>query len=234
MTAVFKKELRVYFTSWMGYMVMGVFLVMSVILFHGYFLGVRNSSDFSEFFSDMNTVSLFIIPVLAIRLLTEDKKLGTFELIMTSPLSAAQIVSGKFLSVIVFAAIGDTILLLYPVILAFYSTIEWGAVISGYLGIIFSALLFAAVGILASSLSDNYVVAALIAFLFILVFMVISFFANSADNPFANFLKEMSYSNHYFQFASGLIKLKDILYFLIGTATCLLAAGTVVESGTWK
>jgi ABC-2 type transport system permease protein len=234
MTAVMKKELRVYFTSWMGYMVMGVYLIMSVILFHGYFLGVRNSSDFSSFFSDMNTVALFIIPILSIRLLAEDKKLGTFELLMTSPVPPMEIILGKFISVIIFTVLADTILLLYPLILTFYTTIEWGAVMSGYLGIIFSALLFSSLGMLASSLSDNYVVAALIAFLFILIFMVISFFASSGGSPLSDILKELSYSNHYFQFASGLIKLKDALYFIIGSIICLLSAKTIVESRSWK
>ncbi len=234
MTAVMKKEMKVYFTSWMGYMVMGVYLIMSVVLFQGYFLGVRNTSDFSSFFSDMNTVSLFIIPILAIRLLAEDKKLGTFELLMTSPVPPWGIVLGKFISVILFTIIADTILLFYPLIISFYTPIEWGAVFSGYLGIIFSALLFAALGMVASSLTDNYVVAALVAFLFILFFMVISFFANSADNTLSNLLKELSYSNHYFQFASGLIKLKDILYFLIGSFMCLYIADTIIESRTWR
>ncbi len=234
MIAIFKKELKVYFTSWMGYMVMGVYLVLSVILFHGYFLGDRNSSDFSSFFSDMNTVSLFIIPILTIRLLAEDKKLGTYELLLTSPVSSWQIVFGKFLSVFTFTLIANTILLLYPLILVFYTTIEWGSVISGYLGILFSTILFASLGMIASSLTDNYVVAALMSLLFILLFMIVSFFANSADNPLSNFLKELSYSNHYYQFATGLIKLKDILYFLIGSFACLFTAKTIIESKTWK
>ncbi|MGA2142663.1 MAG: ABC transporter permease subunit [Brevinematales bacterium] len=234
MTAILKKELRVYFTSWMGYMVMGVYLIMSVVLFHLYFLGARNTSDFSSFFSDMNTVSLFIIPVLSIRLLSEDKKLGTYELLLTSPVTPWEIVLGKFASVLIFAMIADTILLIYPLILMFFTTIEWGAVFSGYLGIIFSVMLFASIGMLASSLTDNFVVAALVSFLFILLFMIVSIFANSGDNPLSPFFREISYSNHYFQFASGLIKIRDVLYFVFGAFLFLYSSRTVIESRTWK
>ncbi len=234
MTAILKKELRIYFTSWMGYMVMGVYLIMSVILFNLYFLGARNTSDFSSFFSDMNTVSLFIIPVLAIRLLSEDKKLGTYELLLTSPVTSWGIVFGKFLSVVIFILLADTIFLIFPLILMFITSIEWGAVFSGYLGILFSAILFASIGMLASALTDNYVVAALISFLFILLFMIVSIFANSYDNPLSGVFKEISYSNHYYQFASGLINIKDVLYFIIGAFIFLYSSKTIIESRTWK
>lgn len=218
----------------MGYMVMGAYLIMSVILFNLYFLGGRNSSDFSSFFSDMNTVALFIIPILTIRLLSEDKKLGTYELLLTSPVSPWGIITGKFLSVIIFTMLADTILLIYPLLLMFYTTIEWGAVLSGYLGIMFSVFLFTSIGMLASSLTDNYVIAALISFLFIFLFMIISIFANSPDNPFSGLFSEISYSNHYFQFASGLVKIKDALYFIIGAFLFLYSSKSVIESRTWK
>ena len=215
-------------------MVIGVYLIFSVVMFHFYFLGAKNTSDFTYFFSELNTVALFIIPLLAIRLLSEDKKLGTYELLLTSPVTPWEIVFGKFMGVIVFTMIADTILLVYPVILMFFTTIEWGAVIAGYLGILFSAMLFASIGMLASSLTDNYVVAFLIALLFILMFFFISYFSNSSDNAFSGILREISYSNHYFQFASGLIKIKDILFFIFGSFLFLYISKTVIESGTWK
>ncbi len=215
-------------------MVIGVYLIFSVVMFHFYFLGAKNTSDFTYFFSELNTVALFIIPLLAIRLLSEDKKLGTYELLLTSPVTPWEIVFGKFMGVIVFTMIADTILLVYPVILMFFTTIEWGAVIAGYLGILFSAMLFASIGMLASSLTDNYVVAFLIALLFILMFFFISYFSNSSDSAFSGILSEISYSNHYFQFASGLIKIKDILFFIFGSFLFLYISKTVIESGTWK
>jgi len=215
-------------------MVIGVYLIFSVVMFHFYFLGAKNTSDFTYFFSELNTVALFIIPLLAIRLLSEDKKLGTYELLLTSPVTPWEIVFGKFMGVIVFTMIADTILLVYPVILMFFTTIEWGAVIAGYLGILFSAMLFASIGMLASSLTDNYVVAFLIALLFILMFFFISYFSNSSDSAFSGILREISYSNHYFQFASGLIKIKDILFFIFGSFLFLYISKTVIESGTWK
>jgi ABC-2 type transport system permease protein len=148
--------------------------------------------------------------------------------------SSWEIIIGKYLSVIIFTFLADTILLVYPLLLLFYTTIEWGAVISGYLGIMFSVFLFASIGMLASSLTDNYVIAALISFLFIFLFMIVSIFANSTGNPFSGLFNEISYSNHYYQFAAGLIKLKDMLYFIIGAFLFLYFSKSVNESRTWK
>ncbi len=234
MLAIYKKELKVYFTSILGYTVMGIYLLIGGIFFYGYFLGPQNTSDFAGFFEDMNTAFLFIIPILTLRILAEDKKLGTYELLITSPVSSWEIIIGKFLGVFTFVFIGVTILLFYPAVLNFYTGVEWGAVAAGYLGILFSIAFFISVGMFASSLTDNYVVAGLISYgLFLFLYMV-SFFGNAPDSAFSRIFKEISYSVHYSQFAAGLIKIKDLLYFLIGTFIWLYLAKSVVESKTWK
>jgi len=233
MFSVYKKEIKIYFTSIMGYCIMGIYLAISALLFWGYFAQVNNSSDFSSFFSDMNTVNLFIVPILTIRLLAEEKKLGTYELLMTSPISSWEIIIGKALSVFTFTAIGNTLLLLYPLILSPYTSIEWGIIIAGYSGILFSSMLFISFGMVASSLTDNYVIAALFSLLFILIFMIISFFANSGSGIINRILKEISYSNHYFQFVTGMIKAENLLYFIIGSFLGLYSSKLMIESRTW-
>ncbi len=234
MFAVYKKELKVYFTSILGYAVMGIYLLISGVFFYGYFLGPQNTSDFAGFFEDMNTAFLFIIPILTLRILAEDKKLGTYELLLTSPVSPWEIILGKFLGVFSFIFIGITILLFYPLVLNFYTSIEWGAVIAGYLGIIFSLAFFISVGMFASSLTDNYVVTGLISYGLFIFLYLISFFGSAPDSLISKIFKEISYSNHYSQFAAGLIKPKDILYFIIGSFFWLYLAKSIVESKTWK
>jgi ABC-2 type transport system permease protein len=234
MLAIYKKELKVYFTSILGYVLMGVYLLIAAMFFTGYFLGIQNTSDFSGFFTDMNTVFLFIIPIMTFRILVEDKKLGTYELLLTSPVTAWEIILGKFLATFTFVWIGTSILLVFPLVLTFFTTIDWGEVLSGYLGILFTLSFFIAAGVFASSLTNNYVVAGLIAFVLFLVFYIIAYFGNAPDNLFSRILKELSYSIHYNQFAQGVITLKDILYFLIGTFLWLFLAKSVVESKTWK
>lgn len=234
MFAVYKKELKVYFTSILGYAVMGIYLLIAGIFFYGYFMGSQNSSDFAGFFGDMNTAFLFIMPILTLRILAEDKKLGTYEILLTSPITAWDIILGKFLGVFTFVFIGATILLVYPLVLTFYTSVEWGAVFSGYLGMLFSLSLYVSIGMFASSITDNYVVAGLLSFgLFILLF-VIAAFGNAPDSVISGIFREISYSNHYSQFASGLIKMKDLLYFLIGTFLWLYFSKTIMESRSWK
>jgi ABC-2 type transport system permease protein len=234
MIAIYKKELKVYFTSMLGYAVMGVYLLIAGLVFSIYFLGPQNTSDFAGFFMNMNTIFLLMSPVLTLRILAEDKKLGTYELLLTSPVSPWDIIFGKFLGILTFVVIGITILLLFPLILSFYTTVEWGAVIAGYLGILFSMALFISVGMLASSLTDNYVVCAVLSFGMVLLLLAVSMLGESGTGPLQQFFKEVSYSSHYYQFASGLIKLKDLLYFCIGSFLMLFISKSILESKTWK
>lgn len=234
MLTIYKKELKVYFYSILGYIVMGIYLLIAGVVFSVFFLGAQSSSDFAGFFSNMNTVFLLIMPILTLRVLSEDKKLGTYELLLTSPVSPWEIILGKFLGVFTFVFIGATILLIYPLILAFYTNVEWGAVLSGYLGIIVSMAFFISVGMFASSVTDNYVVAATLSFGLVLLLLAISYFGNSPESIFSSFCKEISYANHYNQFAVGLIQLKDLLYFAFGTFFWLFLAKSIVESKTWK
>jgi ABC-2 type transport system permease protein len=234
MFAIYKKELKVYFTSILGYAVMGIYLLIAGIFFYGSFIATKSPSDFSGFFGDMNTAFLFIIPILTLRILAEDKKLGTFELLLTSPIKPWGIILGKFLAVFTFVCLGATILLVYPAVLSFYTGVEWGAVFAGYLGMLFSLALYISIGMFASSVTENYVVAGLLSFGFFILLYVISVFGNMPDSVFSRFLKEISYSNHYGQFTSGLIKARDVLYFLIGSYIWLYLSKTVIESRTWK
>jgi ABC-2 type transport system permease protein len=235
MITIFKKELKVYFSSLLGYVLMFVFLLLAGTFFWGYFLaGAQASSDFSAFFADINTALLFIIPILTFRTLVEDKKLGTYELLLTSPVTAWDIVLGKFLAAFAFVMLAATLVLIFPLAISFITTVEWGAVLAGWLGIFFSAAFFIAIGMFASSLTDNYVIAGLIALMLSVLMLVLSFFGNSQNPQLSAFFQSISYASHYQQFAQGLIRAKDFLYFAIGIFLWLFLAKSIVESRTWK
>ncbi len=235
MFTVFRKELMVYFNSLLGYTLISVYLLIAGLFFFAYFLiGTQAVVDFSPYFSNMNTTFLLIIPILTLRILAEDRKIGTLELLLTSPVSPWEIVMGKFLAVLLFMVLGSAILLIFPVIISFNTPIEWGSVFTGYFGMIFSLSLFVAVGIFASSLTDNYVVAGLISFVLFIVLFLITLFGNGPDQVITRIFREISFANHYSQFAQGLIRVKDILYFVMGTFIWLFLAKTMIESQTWK
>jgi ABC-2 type transport system permease protein len=232
MFAVYKKELKVYFTSPLGYTLLSFYLFFAGLMFCLYFLGVQNTSDFAPFFAVMNTLFLFLMPLLTLRILAEDKKLGVYELLLTSPVSVWEIIGGKFLGVLTFSSVGALILLVYPFVLGFYVSVEWGAILSGFLGLIFSLAFFISIGIFASSLTENYVIVGLVSFALFLIFFITAFFADTVE--WLKFLKDVSYSGHYYQFAVGLIRLKDVLYFVMGTFFWLYLAKNIVESRSWK
>ena len=234
MIAIFRKELKFYFTTILGYIVMAIYFFIGFIVFNNYFLQPQNSNSFSAFFSDMNTILLVAIPILTIRLLAEDKKLGTYELLMTSPVTPWGIMIGKFLGLFIFLSISVTLLWIYPLLISFYVPVDWGTVLAGYLGILASISFFIAAGMFTSSLTDNYVITGLLSFLLFLILFIISNFGNVTDNLFSNLMHELSYSAHYNGFANGLFKIQDIFYFAFGTFFWLLLGKTVVESRTWK
>jgi ABC-2 type transport system permease protein len=121
MWSIYKKELKVYFTSLVGYIVMFLYLGLSVFFFFGFFMyNPESTSDFTGFFGMMDSLYLFIIPILTLRILAEDKKIGTIELLLTSPISTWSIILGKFLGVLTFVLTGASLMILYPVFLSFF------------------------------------------------------------------------------------------------------------------
>lgn len=235
MWSIYRKELKVYFTSLVGYIVMFLYLGLSVFFFFGFFMyNPESTSDFTGFFSTMDSLYLFIIPILTLRILAEDKKIGTIELLLTSPISTWSIIMGKFLGVLTFVLTGASLMLLYPIFLSFFVSVDWGTVVSGYLGMIFSLSFFVAIGLFASSLTDNYVIAGVVAFgVFFLLFIASSF----KDVPvpiLSKILTEISFANHYEQFARGIVQIKNMLYFAIGTVIFLYLAKDRIESYSWK
>lgn len=235
MFAIYKKELKVYFTGILGYIVMALYLLIAGIVFYGMYIMLPNSTgDFSGFFSMMNSTFLFFVPILTIRLLAEDKKLGTYEILLTSPNSSWSIILGKFLGVLTFVLTAATLLLLFPLAISLTTPISWGSVVAGYLGMVLSLAFFVAVGMAASSFTDNYVIAGVISFAMFFLLFLISRFAEVDSKILSSIFTEVSFTEHYKGFLGGAIKLKDIAYFIIGGFLWLFVAKTVVESKTWK
>ncbi len=212
MFAIYKKELKTYFTSMLGYLTIGFFLLLSILFFNGYFLGIRNTNDFSGFFSDLNTALLFIMPILCVRILAEDKKLSTYELLLTSPVSSIEIILAKYLAVLTFVSTGIILLIFYPILISFFVYVDFRIVLSNIIGIFLTAAFFLSIGIFSSAITDSYVLSGIISFgIFILLFMLSSVIKSLDQNWFA-FLKEFSFLYHYEVFLSGLIELKNIFY----------------------
>ena len=251
--AVIAKELRSYFVSPVVYVVAGVFLLTFGFLAYLYivFTGAQaiqlmqmqggaaqvnlNDLVFRNLFASMRFVLLLILPILTMRLFAEERKLRTFEFLMTAPIRINEIVVGKFLGVYVIYAGMLLVTMLVPVVLGLFSDFEWQPVFTGYLGLALLGALFLSVGVFASTLTENQIVAAFTSFGLLLMFWLLSGLGSVlGDTAAGKFFTYLSFMEHYDHLIHGLIDTKDLVYYASGVALMLFLSHRVVESTRWK
>lgn len=171
MIPVLKKELKTYFLTPFGYIFMGFFLLIS-----GFFFAVGNlfqaNPNYNSMLGTITFVFMILVPILTMRLLAEETRQKTDQLLLTSPLSVTEIVLGKYLAAIVVFLLTLTVTCIYPILLSFFGSIAIGEIIGGYIGFFLLGASFIAVGLFISSLTENQVVAAVITFSSLLFFWI--------------------------------------------------------------
>ena len=163
MLAVFLKEVRSYFTSAIGYVFMGTFLLITGIFFAMYNL-LPASPAYNGTLQSLITVFLFIIPILTMKIMSEETKTKTDQLLFTSPLKIADIIVGKYLAALAIFTISLLITVIYPIILSTFGTIYASEILSGYIGIYLLGATLIAIGLFVSSLTESQVASAVICF----------------------------------------------------------------------
>ncbi len=219
MLAILKKEINSFFASPIGYLVIGLFLIING-LFLWVFKGDFNILDYgftdlSSFFLLAPWVLLFLIPAVTMRSFAEEKKQGTLELLLTKPITTFNIVLGKFLGAFVLIVISLLPTLLYIVAvnsLADQSSLDLGSTLGSYLGLLFLAAAYASIGILASALTNNQIVAFLLAVAGCLLFYI--GFDGIADATGSNFFDVLSLSTHFTSIGQGVLDTRDLIYFV--------------------
>ena len=158
MGAIYKRELKSYFTSPIGYVVLAIFFVFAGLFFTIIFQ--QGSPDLSPLFSSMFMIVLFIIPILPMRIFSDEKRQKTDQLLYTSPVKLSGIVMGKYLAALTVFGIGVGITILYQVIIAFFITPDWMVYLGNLLGMLLLAASLIAVGMFISALTESQLVAA--------------------------------------------------------------------------
>lgn len=251
--AMIAKELRAYVVSPILYVVGTVFLLIVGVLAYLAVVSAGNQAVqmmqiqnamarinlnelvFRPTFFSTAVVLLLVLPMLTMRLLAEERKLRTFELLMTSPISIQEIVVAKFASVFLLylgllALTGVT-----PLVLALFSSFDWHAVLTGYLGLALLGGLFLATGVFASALTENQIVAAFLSFgILILIWLMDGLGSLLGDTPLGQTISYISYIPHFDRLVRGLVATHDLIYFLSGMILMLFMAHRVVESQRWK
>ena len=179
---------------------------------------------------------LFAMPALTMRLLSEEQRSGTMELLMTLPLRDGEVVLGKFLAGFIFYLMTTMLTLVFPIILFTFGNPDPGPIWAAYLGVILWGAALLGIGILASALSENQMVAFILGLglTLVLYLLVIPAQSFALGDTAVTILTELSLSNHQNNFFRGLIVAKDVVYFLVVTAVSLFAATRVLESRRWR
>jgi ABC-2 type transport system permease protein len=258
--AIAKKELNVYFTTPIAYVMFTVVALFGALFFNGALDGYRMWSVRAIQFqnpqalehlnlTDMvvgrvfGSIGVFIIiaaPFLSMRLIAEEKRTSTFQLLMTAPVRPLQIVLGKYLAALGIIGVCVGIVAMFPLILSFFgegssggSAVEWQTVLTGLLGLFLLGAMAMAVGLFISSLTESVIVAALVSLILLLGLWVVTIFAIGVEGPVKDFVVGISASEHLGSFLSGRIELKDIAYYLSFIIFGLFLTERSVEGHRW-
>jgi ABC-2 type transport system permease protein len=250
--AIFKKELRAYFTSPIAYVVLTIFALLSGYFFSSlltfFSLNSLQASFNPAFAHSLNATEwivrpllrniavtmLLLMPAATMRLFAEEKKTGTIELLFSYPVRDWELVLGKFLAGLALYGAMLGVSLLDLTMLGLFARIEWGPVLTGYAGLLLLGMAFLGLGILASSLTENQIVAAVGAFGVLLLLWVIGWSTEVAGPTLGPILSHLSIINHYDSFAKGVIESKDVVFYLNFTLLCLFLTLRSLESKRWR
>ena len=213
MWAVIKKEIKSYFYSPIGYVFIGLFLLMFSIFFYTDVFNYQ-STNFEYIFYSGATILTFITPILTMRTIAEERKTGTEQLILTSPLNITKVVLGKFIAATLIVIITEACTFLYFAILSFFGTPHITTALVTLLGFLLLAMSYISFGILASSLTENQIIAGVIT----IGFFILTWFLPQFSNIFTNF----SLINLFSKFPTGQIDIADTVTFITFTVACLL------------
>lgn len=235
MQAIFRKELKSYFYSPIAYVLIGLFLLVGSILFFVFNLASGYADTRWIFMNGIFILILMIFTsVLTMRILAEDRKNGTEVLLLTSPVNITSIVVGKYLAALVVFLIMTGITFIYPIITFIFGAQFTVEIVGGYIGFILLGATFLSVGIFASSLTENQVVAVIISFVTLLVMWIISGISGYFGGIIAKILNWISLLSRYQDFNRGILSLGSIVYYLSFIAVMLFLTVRVIEKRRWS
>ena len=248
--AIADKELRSYFASPIAYIIIGLFALLFGWFFFVYLnFFVQRSSGMGPMGGGANNINqdmiryvlmnsaviiLFVMPMITMRTYAEEKRSGTIELLLTSPLTDVQIILGKFFGAMGLYAAMLLVTMLYMAILFVFGNPEWRPIAAGYLGLLLMGGCFISVGLLISSLTKNQIVAGVMTFAVFLMLWVINWIADQSGPTMRDVVNYLSIVDHYDDFARGIIDTKHVVYYLSFITFGLFLTAKSVDSERWR
>ena len=228
-----KKEFRSYFDSPVAYVVITLFLLIAGWQFSTS-LFLSNTADLRTLFSIIRFILLFFIPALSMRLISEEKRLGTIELLMTLPIKDWQLVLGKFIAAYLLVVITILLTVIHFVTIAVLGQPDVGASVAGYLGLFLVVGVYLSIGIFTSALTQNQIVAFIVSFVIIFAFFMMDKIIFFFPGFIASLLEYLSIDYHFNNIARGVVDSRNLIYYFSMIFLFLFLAVQALESRKWK
>jgi ABC-2 type transport system permease protein len=232
MLAIYKRESKAFFTGPLGYIFVSAFmLVMGLFFSFDFQVGLANLPNL---FMIMLYSCIFLMPLLTMRLISEEKKMKTDQLLFTAPVSISAVVIGKFFAAMTVFLAALALTLLFPLIVSMYVAMPAGVILGSYIMIILAASVFVAIGLFISSLTENQLAAAILSIVTYLMLLMLQMMAASAPTAaIASAMNFLSIFSRFFSLTYGVISLGDIVYYVLMVSIFLFLTVRVFEKKRW-
>lgn len=230
---IFRREMRSYFNSPVAYIVITLFLLIS-----GYFfsstLFLINSADLRSLFNISSFVLMFFIPAVTMRLLAEERRSGTIEILVTMPVKDSEIVLGKFLAAFALTALSILLTFVAYITVASLGNADFGASFGGYLGLLLMSAVYISIGVFTSSLTQNQIVAFIVGFVIIFALFMLDKVLPFLPAALASAFEFLSIDYHFRNISRGVIDTRDLIYYGSMIFLFIYLAVKTTESRKWR
>ena len=235
MGAIYRREMGAFFTSGLGYVFLTVFYAFSGYFFYTDVLSSK-MTDTSPMFVSMFIIFIFLIPVLTMRLLSEEKKNKTDQGLLTAPISLWELVLGKFLAAFTLFVIAESIIFVYAIILKYLGDVVWQTLIGNYVAMLFLGAAFISIGLFVSSLTENQMTAAVVSCVVMLILYVYDdmFLGRISNDKVLDVLSALSFRSRYVEFTTGVFSAGSILFFISTAFLFNFFTIKVLEKKRWS
>lgn len=230
-----RRQFASYFNGPAAYIVIALVLILTGFLF--FYIGaffLTGRASLRGLFQMMPFTLLFACPALTMGLLAEEKRNGTLELLITLPVREWEVIVGKYLAAVGLLAVTFALTLPYPIVVSTLGNLDWGQVWTGYFGLLLEGSALLAIGMMASSFTDNQLIAFFVAGIFAFMFVVVGYATPFFPSGLASVVEQMSFSFHFESMARGVLDTKDLVFFSSMIFFPLAIAFRALESRRWK
>ncbi|MCK4549793.1 MAG: ABC transporter permease subunit [Candidatus Krumholzibacteria bacterium] len=210
---IFRREFRHYFVTPIAYIVIAIFLVLTGWFFFSTFF-LYSQAELRNFFSLLPIIFSFIVPTITMRLFSEEYNVGSYEILVTMPVTDLDIILGKFLAAMAFIAVMLLPTVSYAISVSFLGDLDWGPVIGGYVGALLLGAAFCAVGLFASALTKNQIIAFIIGMIICFSLTMVDKVLFFLPESMLGFFQFIGADFHFENVARGILDTRDILYFV--------------------